>query len=129
MINTEYLDSVFRDCLFREDESTDIAVIVDGITGQFGFHPDRLKSHRQEIYSMLMQLPHQFRVSDEAQGWSFMQMPFDNDGEQWGEHPNAQQLMVLAVAMGFMRYLMPKDLWAILPGGMPYVAFDDGVAV
>lgn len=42
------------------------------------------------------------------------------DGEQWGEHRNIEQLLVLGIGTKQAKMLMPRDTWAALPGGMPY---------
>ena len=41
-------------------------------------------------------------------------------GEQWGEHMNIEQLLALGIATGQAGYPMPKEMWKMLPGGMPY---------
>lgn len=43
------------------------------------------------------------------------------EGNQWGEHLNMEQLVVLGVASGNLQYCLPKQMWSMLPGGMPLV--------
>jgi hypothetical protein len=39
------------------------AVVVEGIHQTYGFHPERLAAHRDEVYAMLNELPDNFRAS------------------------------------------------------------------
>jgi len=124
LIDASKLEEAFRDCLFKDEEITGgqppaDAVLVEGIVNKFGFHPERLESHRQEIYDWLKQLPHPFRET-EGGGWSFLKACDDAEGQQWGEHRNMEQLFCLGMGLGLAKSQLPRDLWAALPGGMPY---------
>jgi hypothetical protein len=99
-------------------------VEVEGIMSRFGLHPQRLEDHRTEVGAWLMALPHTFRKSSGG-GWSFLNACHDEDGNQWGEHRNMEQLFVLGIALGLARWLLPRDMWPAFPGGMPYVGIDD----
>ena len=37
-----------------------------------------------------------------------------------GEQIDADRLMMLGMAIGKVKYLLPRNLWFILPGGVPY---------
>ena len=82
-----------------------------------GFHPQRLESHKAEIKQLLAQLPHQF---NEGGGWTFLNACVTEAGDQWGEHRNIDQLLMLGVASKLAEYCMPREFWPVLPGGMPY---------
>lgn len=86
---------------------------------EVGFHPERLESHKQEIKNLLMGLPRQFREK-EGGGWSFLQACMDKDGNQWGEHKDVEALVCLGIATGQAKFQLPRDMWKVLPGGMPY---------
>ena len=44
------------------------------------------------------------------------------DGAQWtGFQLRMEQLMVMAIGLDIMAYLMPKEMWKVLPGGVPYI--------
>jgi hypothetical protein len=134
---------VFEDSLFTEDEVADIShhhytveqvlempederpfVPVEGVIHDIAFHPDRLRSHRDEVHDMLMQLPEEFRQHTGG-GHSFLNAAGRADGVLWGEHMNVEQLLTLGIGLGLARWLMPKQVWAALPGGMPYVVVMD----
>jgi hypothetical protein len=112
---------VFKDCLFQDGEDTSTAVIVEGIMSKFGFHPERLQKNEGKIRAMLECLPDEFQ-SGKGGGMSFLNACMTKDGEQWGEHPSMEQLLVLGLATKQVAMLMPRDMWNILPGGMPYFA-------
>lgn len=125
-LTAENISTVLRDCLFRDEEIPtgnripENAIKVEGITMRFGFHPGRIEAHKEDIESLLMQLPHQFRAS-EGGGWSFLNACItDQDPpRQWGEQVNVQELMVLGVAANLVS-VMPREMWHVLPGGVPY---------
>lgn len=112
--------NLLQDCL--SDGSS--AVKVQGILTNFSFSEAKLVAHRQEITDLLNQLPRTFRESEDG-GWSFLQACFDSRGHHWGEHPHMEALMCLGLAIGKVEYLMPRELWKVLPGGMPYFVIKD----
>jgi len=118
------VDSIMRDCLYRPDEvpsdgsAPTSAVIVEGAIGKFGLHPVRLASYRDAIAELLAELPDEFQP--EAGGWSFLQACVDRHGEQWGEHRDINALFVLAIGVGLGSWCLPREMWYVLPGGMPY---------
>src|SRR5438309_657382 len=119
-IDANAVDAVFRHCLWLPEEvasqqvSTDApetlhghrvprnAVRVHGVRFDVGLHPDRLRSHEGEVRQWLMALPHEFRQS-EGGGWTFLNACLDEDGNQWGEHINVEQLFTLGIGLGMVR--------------------------
>jgi len=119
-LTSKNVQEVFLDCLFREEETDRTNYVVgEGVIHRFGFHPERLASHKDDIKTMLDQLPEQFQL-DKGGGWSFLNACDRKDGVQWGEHPNIEQLMALGLASKQATLLMPRELWRAMPGGMPY---------
>ena len=53
-------------------------------------------------------------------GWSFLQACVDKNGNHWGEHSNMEELFCLGIAIGKVESLLPRDMWKVLPGGVPY---------
>ncbi len=82
VLNPEWVNAVFMDCLFRDGEDTSRHVKAEGIVGDVGFHPERLESHKAEIVAMLDELPDQFKESSGG-GWSFLNACMDRHGNQW----------------------------------------------
>lgn len=124
-IEVEQLHSIIKDCLFKDEEIVDGKPVIEpvkvkGITANFGFHPERLKAHTNEIAAMLRLLPKQFRKG-EGDGWSFLNACVDINGNQWtGMHRDMEELIVLGIAIGKAGFCMPREMWAIMPGGVPY---------
>lgn len=122
MINSEKLNEMLLDCLFKDDEvkdrkliNEDDAIYVDSIGCRFGLHKGRLENHREDIKEMIEQLPESFKEGD-----SFLNLCITKDEEQWtGFHSVCEQLMVLGIACGYLEYTMPCAFWELLPGGLP----------
>jgi len=126
MINLQEVETIFKDCLFREDEMgkdgkpKGIKMIeAEGIKSTFGFHPDRVEKHRKKIIEFLKEMPEEF---SKGGGWSFLNLCNTEDGKQWtGLHVIMEQLVCLGIAIGKVSYCLPREMWSALPGGMPYV--------
>lgn len=118
-LTAENVNKVFLDCLFQDGEDTSKAEIVEGIIAKFGFHPERLEANKTEIRDMLNELPDTFR-DDKGGGWSFLNACMTSTGNQWGEHQNIEQLLALGIATKQAKILMPREMWKLMPGGMPY---------
>ena len=126
-LTSENVNKIFLDCLFDEDteENQEKAIIVEGIMSVFGFDPDRIKKHKNDIISLLMQLPKEFQRNGGG-GWSFLNACNRDDGEQWtGLHGDMERLFSLGIACGYAKFQLPRDMWKILPGGMPYVCIGE----
>lgn len=119
-LTSSRVEEIFLDCFFKEGEPTDVRVVVEGITAFYGFHPERLESHKEDVRELLAQLPDEFHA-ETGGGWSFLNACNNRDGELWtGDHMTMEQLFALGVALELVVCLMPRDTWSILPGGVPY---------
>ena len=120
ILSAERVEQIFLDCLFTDDEDTTSHVVAEGIVTKIGFHPDRLQSHKDEIIAMLDELPDSFKKSGGG-GWSFLNACDDKHGRQWtGLHQTMEQLFQLGIGIGLVKSVMPRSMWSVLPGGMPY---------
>ena len=125
-LKPEVVDAIFFDSLFRDEEVPEgtvpsDAVMADGIMMQVGFHPARLKSHRADVRALLEQLPVEFQDRKPYQGWTFLNACLDRNGDQWtGDQLIMDKLFMLGLALGQVVSLFERELWAALPGGMPY---------
>lgn len=127
----ERVDQIVGDCLFTEDEiqqspngTPEDAVIVSGIVNNFGFNPARLESHRDDVRAILDMMPEEFHAGGEGGGHSFLRMCMTRNGEQWGVPRNMEVLIALGIGLGYVRYCLPREMWTILPGEMPYLTID-----
>lgn len=122
-LTADNVRDIIKDCLFKDDipqdELLSKAVIVDGIMNKWGFVPEKLEAHKQEIIEMLSQLPEQF-FEKTGGGWSFLNACVRRDGTHWAEHPTMDMLFSLGQAIGAVRCALPREMWAVLPGNMPY---------
>lgn len=121
------VEAIIKDCLFKDDlpeeEMMARAVIVPGIVNKWGFVPEKLEEHKTEIIEMLDQLPDEFKTS-KGGGWSFLNGCMRKDGEQWGEQPSVDQLFSLGQGIGVVKCQVPRELWSMFPGGVPYYQVD-----
>lgn len=119
-LTSDNVEKIFMDCLFQDGEDMSDPAIANGLVRNFGFQKERLKSHEDEISSMLSQLPKEFQQNSGG-GMSFLSACNRADGEQWtGLHARMEQLFCLGLALLKVKCLLPRELWPALPGGMPY---------
>lgn len=122
---------IFMDCLFKEQPAIGTKYIPSrGISVNVGFDPEKIESHKDEIINLLKFLPTEFFETDQEQiithkkceggGWSLLKAPFTKYDTQWGEQIDADRLFMLGMAIGKVKYLMPREFWSALPGGVPY---------
>jgi len=126
LINAEEVEKILVDCLYKPEELLDDkvpvnAVIVEGIMSKFAFNPEQLEKYKNRIIELLSELPVQFR-QDSGGGWSFLNACNTKDGKQWtGLHLRMEQLFMLGMAIGKAKFLMPREMWKMFPGSMPYI--------
>ena len=128
MLNAKVIEDAVKDCLFEDNEFVngsppDNAVIIKGITAVFSFNPERIEKHSSEIISWIDELPEQFLKNAGGGGWTFLNLPVDRNDHLWGQQKDAQNLLVLCMAINKADYCLPRDMWHMLPGGVPYVWF------
>jgi len=126
LINAQEVERAFLDCLYKEEELKGVegapegTVIVEGIMNKLGFHPGRLEEKRAKVTEWLKTLPHQFRKNGGG-GWSFLNACNQENGVQWtGFHQRMDQLFCLGMGLELVECQMPREMWKILPGGVPY---------
>jgi hypothetical protein len=125
-LTSENVTAIFLKCLYETTpEDTSEAVIAEGIVITVGFNPVKLKEHEKDICELLSQLPDAFHQS-KGGGYTFLHMCQDKDGEQWTDlHQVQEQLLLLGLAIKKVNYCLPRDVWAALPGGVPYLTVKD----
>jgi hypothetical protein len=119
ILNAERVREIFVACLFKDGESQAKFVEAQGVVHTFGFHPGRVHEYRDEIATLLNELPDTFH-EEHGGGWSFLNACMDKHGNHWAEQPTVEQLLVLGIATDKVAYCLPRDMWAVLPGGVPY---------
>ena len=121
-LSAERVQAITEACLFQNPEEKGPEVTVEGVVHSYIFQAERLTQYAEEIELLLEQLPIEFQATEKggSGGWSFLNACIDRQGQQWGEQFNVEQLMCLGIAIGKVEMLMPKEMWYMLPGGMPY---------
>lgn len=110
---------ILIDCFFESKEDVTDPVMVEGVMRNLGLNRARLISHKKEILSMLKELPENFQ-KDIGGGWSFLNACVRKDGVQWGGQESVDELLCLGLGINAIEYCLPRDVWNVLPGGMPY---------
>ena len=115
------VDSVFEKCVAVGTEPSNTPIIVAaGIMGDAPFVTSKIDEHHGEIAALLEELPDTFKASGGG-GMSFLNACEDRHGRLWtGVHGTMERLFMLGMAAGLVVCLMPRDMWSMLPGGMPY---------
>lgn len=116
-INPTRVEAILKECLGDETNP------VEGFVHTYGLSAAKVSNHRAEIIGMLEQLPTEF-FDNGGGGWTALNLCQTADGDLWtGMQMVTEQLFCLAKALGLASCLMPKDMWDMFPGGMPYVSF------
>ncbi len=128
-LSAKTVNETFKKCLFNNGEPTEDHKLGHGIMMKVGFHPARLKESELIISELLDELPDNFKLNSGG-GWSFLNMCEDKHGKQWADlHQTMDELLMLGLATGKLRYTLPRELWRTLPGGMPYLNIKEPGAI
>lgn len=133
-LESEKVTELFFSCLYSEEELPEEGmpeghVAVHGMMMNIGFHPERLKEAKPIVAKMIGELPSAFFRSNGSEdkaggGWSFLNLCARDDGVQWtGSHEVMEQFLVMALGLGLAEFCLPRDMWSVLPGGVPYISF------
>lgn len=114
-LTAQNVEKLFAEC-FRETGEP-----IEGIGGSAALDTTGRES---DIAEMLAQLPAEFQRAGAGGGggWTFLKACLDKDGGQWTSlHSDMDKLFMLGIAAGQAQWLLPREMWSALPGGMPYV--------
>lgn len=127
-LSADNVAMVFAKCLASKKDmgNQENMIMITGVLPNMhiGFNKKALQEHDDDITSLLDHLPSEFKKSGGG-GWSFVNACVDKDGNQWGEQSTVNQLLMLGLATGKARYTLPREMWSMLPGGVPYFVVDD----
>lgn len=125
-LTVENVERIFVDCLTNEDNPN--AIECNPVIHKCVFDAQKINEHKDEIKECLMALPKEFR-ENEGGGYSFLAACNDIDGNQWtGLHLNMEKLFALGTAAGYITSLVPRNMWFMLPGNMPYFMIKEDAA-
>lgn len=119
-------------CFYDNDEIKDLApgttpagaIIVKGITKTLGFKPERVKINEASIKALIEEIVPDDFLTTGGKGMSFLNLCMNRRGEHWAEHPVMEELILLGMAIKRAGFCVPREMWSMFPGGMPYVWFD-----
>lgn len=120
LINPTRVHEISMDSLFNEGESHDKYIPATGLRMTCAFNPSRLESHSNEVHDILQNLPKEFFESTGG-GYSFLNMVTDKNGDLCMEQTTADELLMLGIASGWVQILVPREMWSMFPGGVPYI--------
>lgn len=131
-LTAENVEEVVRKCLPTPDELSQEQAdrarsgtipqgyrAVKGVVRSFLFSEVKIAAQRQQIADLLGSLPNSFH-QDKGGGWSFLNACMTEDGRQWGEHRDIDDLLCLGIASNMARIQFPPEMWDAFPGGLPY---------
>lgn len=120
-LDPEQVAATFAACESTDDD----ALEIDAIATSVRLSETECKRHGELILAMLLELPDEFRASAGG-GWSFLNACMDRHGNQWtGLHARMAQLFALGMGAGLVECQLPRSVWDVLPGGMPYYVIKD----
>jgi hypothetical protein len=115
----------FLYCLQKMSENGRRGVRVEAISIRVTFDAVRLLEIRSNIKHALDQLPTGFTQSLGG-GLSFTAMKFNRQFRIWSYNPRSQEeLLALSMGLGLADFLVPRDVWHLLPGQTPFVVIKD----
>ena len=120
MINATRLHEICLDSLFNEEELKEGVEYCPGygVLHNFGFKPEKIEEYAEEVKDILSNLEEGFFT---PHGESFLKLPFDKMGQQWGEHANAEELVLIGSATGYVDFSIPRIIWNLMPGSVPFI--------
>lgn len=121
-LTSNAVTELFLACCFKSGEMYENAIEEEGVTIRIGFKKASLEEHKSKILELLDQVPGEFRTTGGG-GWTLMNFCFDVQEMKWGELLEAQELMLLGMAIGRVVYLNARADWPVQPMGLPYIAY------
>jgi len=124
-LSTNNVISIFDNCLSNKYTKKENILNVKSVNFNIKFDLEKILKNTNDINSMINELPNNFKENIGG-GWSFLNIIINNKGEIWtSEHIIADKLVSLGLATNKLSFLLEKDVWKILPGGMPYIIIHD----
>lgn len=124
-LTAQNVNDIFMKCLYETGEDTTGYIPAKAVMTNIGFNPIRIEENKPKIIEMLNDLPDDFKTSGGG-GMPFLNACNDKDGNQWADsHQTIDQLLCLGIAIDKISFPMPREMWSMLPGGMPYVQYKD----
>lgn len=118
MLTSKNVDKIFLACSVNNHEEQ---MVVEGVKIKAVFNPAKIKENHSKIRDMLECLDDNF-FAGKGGGWSFLNICADKHGTLWtGDHMQCDRLICLGLAANLLEFTLPRDIWSVLPGEMPYI--------
>ncbi len=120
-LTADRVNTLFRECLATVKAGENISQI-HGVKAIYAIDLAKVATHKSEIGQMLLQMDDSFMIgTGKGGGWSFLNACVDRCGRQWTDlHSTVEELVVLGMGAGMAFYTMGREMWDVLPGGLPY---------
>ena len=123
ILTSEAVTETFEKVYDEDNGDVEVDLALGGLRR---FNSKALDENKARILELLRELPEEFMKSGSGGGWSFLEAANDKHGNQWtGMHMVMAQLFGMGQAAGLVELLLPRELWAVAPGGMPYYVVID----
>jgi hypothetical protein len=120
-LSSQTIDDLMHDCLTEDSDG----LTVEGVVNNYVLDKKALETHREDLKALAAQLPLEFHMSTGG-GWSFRNLCMNREGVQWTSFHHVQEaLCVLLIGLDVAEWVLPREMWQILPGGMPYFVIKD----
>jgi hypothetical protein len=122
--------TIFMSCLFKNVE-LDLAlqpitknfIEVEGVVIKTKFCSERIEKFRDQIITFLKELHPMFFSKT---GWSFLNMAYDKNTMPWTDyHRSCDELVCLGIAIGKVKFEVPRQFWSVFPGGVPNIIIEE----
>ena len=121
-LDTDRVRTTYEKCY--RDETFQGGIRVEAWMLAHTFSSKQLDKHREDIIKMLLALQPGYRT-DIKGGGSVVSMIFRGDNSMWtDDHTDIEKLLALGLALNLVSFCAPRDKWAALPGGLPYVRIE-----
>lgn len=123
-LTADRVRSVYERCYRAEGTRPTKNVTVEGPLLRHTFSIRMLHIHRENVIRMLLSIRSEFRT-DERGGGSMLMINQRGDNTLWTtDVSDVEKFIALGLASGLMNYCAPRETWAKLPGGAPYIRVD-----
>lgn len=96
---------------------------VECIIHSFVFSSEKLAEAKPRIAAVIRAVASDSFLRGKGGGMSFLSLCEDRAGSLWAEHGTMEMLVGLAIGAGLGGFCLPREVWNVLPGAMPYVWF------
>lgn len=126
VLTVDAVMEIWNACVAAPGDPEDDQVRIDGASMDGRFSRTRLLNHRMRLRTMLVELPDNFLQSGGG-GWTMLNGCVDRHQRFWtSDQRTVDRLVILGIGAGVANWTLERNLWDLLPSGMPYFQVLDG---